>query len=160
MNPARFDQTEIDIQAGRTTFKAVGSIMKFDGFLRLYQEGRDEAEPSQKEAPAEKSEEILPAVTVGEKLRVEQILPEQKFTQPPPRYSEANLVKALEEKGIGRPSTYSQILSIIVEREYASREERHFVPTETGEVGDGAAGGQFRGNLRLRLHGQVGRRAG
>ena len=134
MNPARFDQTEIDIQAGRTTFKAVGSIMKFDGFLRLYQEGRDEAEPSQKEAPAEKSEEILPAVTVGEKLRVEQILPEQKFTQPPPRYSEANLVKALEEKGIGRPSTYSQILSIIVEREYASREERHFVPTETGEV--------------------------
>ena len=134
MNPARFDQTEIDIQAGSTTFKAVGSIMKFDGFLRLYQEGRDEADPEQKEPSAEKKEAILPEVAVGETLRVEQILPEQKFTQPPSRYSEASLVKALEEKGIGRPSTYSQILSILMEREYANKEDRRFVPSETGEV--------------------------
>ena len=134
MNPARFDQTEIDIQAGPTMFKAVGSIMKFDGFLRLYQEGRDEADSEPKEPSAEKKEAILPEVAVGETLRVEQILPEQKFTQPPARYSEASLVKALEEKGIGRPSTYSQILSILMEREYAKKEDRRFVPSETGEV--------------------------
>lgn len=127
MSPARFDQTEIDIQAGRTEFKAVGSVMKFDGFLRLYQESRDDAEP-------EPQEMTLPEVTVGEKLRVEEIRPEQKFTQPPPRYSEATLVKALEEKGIGRPSTYAQIVSVNMDREYVIKEEGRFKPTETGAV--------------------------
>ncbi len=130
MNPAVFDQTDIEIAAGKAEFKAVGSIMKFDGFLKLYQEGRDDAD----QAESEEGDKNLPDVAVGEKLRVEKIVPEQKFTQPPPRYSEATLVKALEEKGIGRPSTYQQILAVIMRREYVSKDEGRFVPTETGEV--------------------------
>jgi len=127
MTPAQFDQTEIEIEANETLFKAVGTVMKFDGFLKLYREGRDDAPPEDDKKP-------LPEVEKGEKLRVEEIVPEQKFTQPPPRYNEATLVKALEEKGIGRPSTYAQILSVIASRDYVSKEEGRFVPTELGEV--------------------------
>ena len=126
MTSALFDQTEIEIEAGKTQFKAVGKVMKFDGFLRLYREGRDDAEPEGKD-------KALPEVSEGEKLQVEEITPEQKFTQPPSRYSEATLIKALEEKSIGRPSTYAQILSVIL-RDYVEKEERRFVPTEIGEV--------------------------
>jgi len=127
MTPAQFDQTEIEIEANETLFKAVGTVMKFDGFLKLYREGRDDAPPEDDKRP-------LPEVEEGERLQVEEIVPEQKFTQPPPRYTEATLVKALEEKGIGRPSTYAQILSVITSRDYVNKEERRFVPTETGEV--------------------------
>ena len=127
MNPALFDQTEIGIKAGNTEFKAVGTVMKFDGFLTIYQEGSDDPN---KEA----SQDVLPKVAVEEKLLVEKIVPEQKFTQPPPRYTEATLVKALEEKGIGRPSTYAQILSVNMDREYVKKEQSRFVPSETGEV--------------------------
>jgi len=127
MNPAQFDQTEVEIEAKETLFKAVGTVLKFDGFLKLYREGRDDAPPEDDKKP-------LPEVEKGEKLQVEEIVPEQKFTQPPPRYSEATLVKALEEKGIGRPSTYAQILSVITSRDYVNKEEKRFVPTETGEV--------------------------
>lgn len=133
MKPALFDQTEIEIEAPRTVFKAVGSIMKFDGFLRVYQEQREESE-SDEGAVDEGRDNILPEVKKGEKLHVRAIVPEQKFTQPPPRYNEATLVKALEERGIGRPSTYAQIVSVIQDREYVEKEERRFVPTETGEV--------------------------
>ena len=137
MNPAIFDQTEIDIKAARTDFKAVGSIVKFDGFLKLYQEGRDNGGSNSSQLPPSgsgASDTVLPSVQVGEKLRVEEIRPEQKFTHPPPRYTEATLVKALEEKGIGRPSTYSQILSVIQDRDYVKKEEGRFVPSEIGEV--------------------------
>ena len=138
MNPARFDQTEIDIRAARTDFKAVGSVMKFEGFLKLYQEGRDEAEPEAKGSVNNLLDDSvtapLPAVEAGEKLGVEKIVPEQKFTQPPPRYTEATLVKTLEEKGIGRPSTYAQILAVIMDRDYVSKQEGRFVPSDTGEV--------------------------
>ena len=127
MKPALFDQTDIGIKSGKTEFKAVGSVMKFDGFLRIYQEGSDD---SNKEA----DQDVLPKVADEEKLLVEKIVPEQKFTQPPPRYTEATLVKALEEKGIGRPSTYAQILSVNVDREYVKKEQGRFVPSETGEV--------------------------
>ncbi|MCH8016772.1 MAG: type I DNA topoisomerase, partial [Acidobacteria bacterium] len=127
MTPAQFDQTEIEIEAKETLFKAVGTVMKFDGFLKLYREGRDDAPPEDDKKP-------LPEVEKGEKLQVQEIVPEQKFTQPPPRYTEATLVKALEEKGIGRPSTYAQILSVITSRDYVNKEDRRFVPTETGEV--------------------------
>ncbi|MEE8462530.1 MAG: type I DNA topoisomerase [Acidobacteriota bacterium] len=127
MTPAQFDQTEIEIEAKETLFKAVGTVLKFDGFLKLYREGRDDAPPEDDKKP-------LPEVEKGEKLQVEEIVPEQKFTQPPPRYSEATLVKALEEKGIGRPSTYAQILSVITSRDYVNKEDKRFVPTETGEV--------------------------
>ena len=84
--------------------------------------------------PPEDDKRPLPEVEKGEKLQVQEIVPEQKFTQPPPRYSEATLVKALEEKGIGRPSTYAQILSVITSRDYVNKEDRRFVPTEMGEV--------------------------
>ncbi|MFQ5739102.1 MAG: type I DNA topoisomerase [Acidobacteriota bacterium] len=135
MSPALFDQTEIEIEAPRTLFRAVGTIMRFDGFLKVYQEGRDEGQNGE----GRKGEpwgvgKVLPDVRQGEKLKVLQLVPEQKFTQPPPRYSEATLVKALEEKGIGRPSTYAQIISVIQDREYVGKEEGRFVPTETGEV--------------------------
>lgn len=129
MNPALFDETQVDIGAGKTLFRAVGSVLKFDGFLRLYQEGQDEAPADAEEAG------LLPPLTVGEKLKVQKILPEQKFTQPPPRYTESSLVKALEEKGIGRPSTYAQIVSVILDREYVKKDtEGRFLPTEIGEV--------------------------
>ncbi|MBA2621493.1 MAG: type I DNA topoisomerase, partial [Acidobacteria bacterium] len=107
MTPAVFDQTTIDIKAGRFTFRASGSVQKFDGFLKVYQEGRDE-KPAEDEDDEEKN---LPKVEKGEQLKLNKITPEQHFTEPPPRYSEATLVKALEEKGIGRPSTYAAIMT-------------------------------------------------
>ncbi len=133
MNPALFDQTEIAIDAPRALFKAVGSILRFDGFLRVYQEEKAETETDEG-SDDEGRDNILPDVKAGEKLAVNAILPEQKFTQPPPRYNEATLVKALEERGIGRPSTYAQILTVIQDRDYVTKEDRQFVPSETGEV--------------------------
>lgn len=129
MMPALFDQTEIVIEAGPAEFKAVGSILKFDGFLKLY---RSDEDANAEDADAEGK--LLPDLKEGEKLTVHEILREQKFTQPPPRFNEASLVKALEEKGIGRPSTYQQILSVILSRDYVRKEEGRFIPTELGEV--------------------------
>ncbi len=126
MSSALFDQTEVVIDAGRAEFKVVGTIMKFDGFLKVYQADAEKAEPDE-------NKKILPEVSEGEKLEVKEILREQKFTQPPPRYNEATLVKAMEEKGIGRPSTYASILSVIL-RDYVEKQERRFVPTEVGEL--------------------------
>ncbi len=108
MTPAVFDQTTIDIGAGRFIFRATGSVQKFDGFLKLYQEGRDEKTEEDEEA-----ETKLPLVEKGETLALNKMTPEQHFTDPPPRYTEATLVKALEEKGIGRPSTYAAIMTTI-----------------------------------------------
>ncbi|HEX6729995.1 MAG TPA: type I DNA topoisomerase, partial [Pyrinomonadaceae bacterium] len=129
MTPAVFDQTTIDIQAGRFLFRATGSVQKFDGFLKLYQEGRDEKTEDDEEA-----ELSLPLVTKGETLVQNSITPEQHFTDPPPRYTEATLVKALEEKGIGRPSTYAAIMSTIQEREYVEKLEGRFHPTALGKT--------------------------
>jgi DNA topoisomerase I len=130
MTAAIFDQTTIDIKAGRFTFRATGSVQKFDGFLKVYQEGRDE----KVEAGSEDSDEelSLPKVEKGENLKLNKITPEQHFTEPPPRYSEATLVKALEEKGIGRPSTYAAIMTTIQDREYVERIEGRFHPTPLG----------------------------
>lgn len=129
MTPAIFDQTTIDIKAGRFTFRATGSVQKFDGFLKVYQEGRDE-KPTEGEDDDE--EKTLPKVEKGEQLKLNQITPEQHFTEPPPRYTEATLVKALEEKGIGRPSTYAAIMTTIQDREYVERLEGRFHPTPLG----------------------------
>lgn len=129
MTPAIFDQTTIDINAGRFLFRATGSVQKFDGFLKLYQEGRDEKTEEDEEA-----ERTLPMVENGEVLDLKQITPEQHFTEPPPRYTEATLVKALEEKGIGRPSTYAAIMSTIQEREYVEKLEGRFHPTVLGKT--------------------------
>ncbi|MDP9053135.1 MAG: type I DNA topoisomerase [Acidobacteriota bacterium] len=134
MNPAVFDQTTIDLSAagvggGSYTFRATGSVMKFDGFLAVYEEGKD--------AKDEEDDELkhkLPAVTEGEELKLRALKPEQHFTEPPPRYTEATLVKKLESDGVGRPSTYASILSTIQEREYVTKEGGKFKPTELGMV--------------------------
>src|ERR671939_816997 len=127
MMPAVFDQTTIDIEAGRFIFRATGSVLKFDGFLKVYQEGRDE-----KAEDEDESERSLPVVEKGEALKLNSLTPEQHFTEPPPRYTEATLVKALEEKGIGRPSTYAAIMTTIQDREYVEKIEGRFHPTPLG----------------------------
>src|SRR5437763_1446961 len=127
MTAAIFDQTTIDIEAGRFIFRATGSVQKFDGFLKVYQEGRDEKTEDDEEA-----ERKLPLVEKGEALKLNSVAPEQHFTEPPPRYTEATLVKALEEKGIGRPSTYAAIMTTILDREYVEKHEGRFHPTALG----------------------------
>src|ERR1035441_9648320 len=134
MMPALFDQTTIDVSAKglngvEYTFRATGSVPKFDGYLKVYQEGKDQID--------EEDEELkhrLPAVTQGELLRFKALRPEQHFTEPPPRYNEATLVKRLEADGVGRPSTYASILSTILEREYVRKEGGRFTPTELGII--------------------------
>jgi DNA topoisomerase-1 len=134
MMPALFDQTTIDVSAkGKNgadyIFRATGSVPKFDGFLKVYQEGKD-----QNDEEDEELKHRLPTVTEGEHLRFKAIKPEQHFTEPPPRYNEATLVKRLEADGVGRPSTYASILSTIQEREYVKKDGGRFVPTELGMV--------------------------
>jgi DNA topoisomerase I len=131
--PAVFDQTTVDIDAkGKSEtfwFRVTGSVLKFDGFLRVYEES--------KEGKDEEDEELkhkLPALEAGQKLTLKELKPEQHFTEPPPRYNEASLVKELEERGIGRPSTYSAILSTIQERQYVQKLGGKFTPTEIGLV--------------------------
>jgi DNA topoisomerase-1 len=128
MNPAVYDRTTIDIEAANTLFRAQGDVMKFPGFMTLYTEGKDD---NGEENGAEKA---LPDVKVGERLKLLSLKPEQKFTEPPPRFTEATLVKELEEKGIGRPSTYATILSTIQERDYAKLDGGRFHPTELGKL--------------------------
>ena len=131
MTPALFDQTTIDITAGEYLFRATGSVEKFNGFRAVYEEGKDE------KAEMEDEEELkhrLPAVEQGEHLKLRKLTPEQHFTEPPPRFNEATLVKALEEKGIGRPSTYASILSVIQNREYVEKHTGRFFPSELGMV--------------------------
>jgi DNA topoisomerase I len=129
MEAAVLDVTSVDIAVNGYTFRATGSVIKFQGFMVLYMEGRDE--PNQEE---EDEKAPLPALTVDQLLKLLELLPRQHFTEPPPRYSEASLVKALEERGIGRPSTYASIISTIVDRTYVQLEEKRFHPTELGTV--------------------------
>ncbi len=129
MTPAVFDQTTIELQAGEFGFRATGSVLKFDGFLKVYEEAKD-----QKDAEDEEFGRSLPRVTPGEAVRMLKISPDQHFTEPPPRYNEASLVKEMEKRGIGRPSTYASILSTIQEREYVTKQQRRFYPTELGMV--------------------------
>jgi DNA topoisomerase I len=133
MLPAILDQTTIDISAGAYTFRATGSVQKFDGYLRVYQSPTALADREEDEKAEEGEGRALPRVTEGQTLRLDQIRPEQHFTEPPPRYTEATLVKDLEEKGIGRPSTYASIISTIVEREYVNKHQGRFTPTMLGE---------------------------
>jgi len=132
MNPAVFDQTDVTVEAGRVEFKATGSILKFVGFLAIYQEAK--ADDAGADPGAEDEAAVLPDLREGEELQLKELLPSQHFTQPPPRHTEASLVKALEARGIGRPSTYASILSTLQNREYAVKREGRFYPTETGEV--------------------------
>src|ERR1700726_1372000 len=133
MLPAIFDQTTIDISAVDYTFRATGSVQKFYGYLRVYQLPVAAADREEDEKDDDGEGKTLPRVEEGQVLRLEQIRPDQHFTEPPPRYTEATLVKDLEEKGIGRPSTYASIISTIVEREYVRKDQGRFTPTMLGE---------------------------
>jgi DNA topoisomerase-1 len=128
MNPAIIDQTSVDVKAGDYTFRATGSVVKFPGFMAVYMEEK----PEDQAADDENGEAVLPPLTEGEALTLVKLDPKQHFTQPPPRFSEALLVKTLEEKGIGRPSTYAAIISTIQERDYVQKVENKFRPTELG----------------------------
>ncbi|MGL4386087.1 type I DNA topoisomerase [Snodgrassella alvi] len=127
MAPARFDTTSVDIVVGKGVFRVTGQVQTFAGFLSVYEEGVDDSEDDE-------NAKKLPPLQEGDDLPVDKIFGEQHFTQPPPRYSEASLVKALEEYGIGRPSTYASIISTLKEREYVTLEQKRFLPTDTGEV--------------------------
>jgi len=126
MAQAVYDQTAVDIQAGELIFRANGSVMRFDGFVRVYLEGHDDA--------VEEEAGLLPELVVGQILDLVELRPEQHFTEPPPRYTEASLVKALEEHGIGRPSTYSPTISTLMERKYVRLDAKRFHPEDVGIV--------------------------
>ncbi|HEY5340111.1 MAG TPA: type I DNA topoisomerase [Candidatus Aquilonibacter sp.] len=136
MSPAVMDQTTVDIAAADYTFRATGSIVKFAGFTRVYEEGRDDAASAGAALSANtkgaKERVRLPELSERDVLDLRAIEPKQHFTEPPPRYTEATLVKALEENGIGRPSTYSTIVDTIQARGYVTQEDRRFKPTEIG----------------------------
>ncbi len=125
MAPAKFENTRLDVEAGLYVLRANGRRVVFDGFLRVYTEGTDE--PEKEIAP-------LPAVVAGEDLRLEKLDATQHFTQPPPRFTEASLVKALEEFGIGRPSTYAPTISTLIGRRYIRKEGRALQPEDVGFV--------------------------
>lgn len=127
MSSAIMDMTGVDIEAKSYQFRASGSVLKFAGYMQLYMEGRDEDDEKEDLG-------ILPEVTQGQVLDLQKLNPKQHFTQPPARYTEAMLVKTLEEKGIGRPSTYAPIIDTILGRGYVVREEKHFYSTELGQV--------------------------
>jgi DNA topoisomerase-1 len=132
MNPALFDQTSISIDAGKYRLKAVGSILRFLGFMTVYQEAADDTAADTN--TLNEKDSILPDLKKGAPLTLQQIIPKQHFTQPPPRFNEATLVKALEQNGVGRPSTYASILSTIQDKEYVAMEERKFQPTVLGKL--------------------------
>ncbi|MBT3514179.1 MAG: type I DNA topoisomerase [Nitrospina sp.] len=129
MVPAILDTTTFDIRSGQYLFRSNGSIVKFSGFMQVYVESGDD-EMAEKEN--KQGDKILPALSKGEKLKLLDVDPEQHFTQPPPRFSEAMLVKKLEEEGVGRPSTYAAIISVIKDRAYVENEERRLAPTKLG----------------------------
>jgi DNA topoisomerase-1 len=133
MLPAIFDQTTIDISAGDYTFRATGTVQKFDGYLRVYQMPAAVADREDDEKDDEGEGRSLPQVEEGQILRLDKIRPDQHFTEPPPRFNDATLVKELEEDGIGRPSTYASIISTLVEREYVTKDQGRFSPTMLGE---------------------------
>jgi len=159
MTQAIFDQTTVDIEAKADhsyDFRVTGSVLKFDGFLKFEEEDKRTREAAKRQASKEEevlagklareaaegstegdedeSDRRLPELADGEALRLERLAPEQKFTQPPPRFNEASLVKVLEERGIGRPSTYASIINTIQDRDYVKKIQAKFVPTEIGTV--------------------------
>ena len=130
MTPAIFDAVSVDLEIGQgeNIFRASGQTLKFPGFMSVYMEDEDET------SEEKENSSTLPPLEVGEILNIEKIKGDQHFTEPPPRYSEASLVKTLEEYGIGRPSTYSSIISTLQEREYVLLEKKRFIPTDVGNV--------------------------
>lgn len=134
MENALFDQVGVDIvsQDKQTILRATGSTLIFDGFLKLYQEGKDQENKEDKNT--EDDNRLLPPLNVGETIKIDSVTPEQHFTQPPPRYTEASLVKKLEELGIGRPSTYVSLIQTLQDRDYVRIEKRQFHPDQRGRL--------------------------
>ena len=131
MATAELKRVGADISVGKHTFRATGQTVLFDGFLRVYKEGRDESEAADRKGRDEDDgEKFLPSLNEGQKLKCEEITPEQHFTKPPPRYTEASLVKKMEEEGIGRPSTYAPTISTIQQRGYITKDGKQLVPQE------------------------------
>ena len=126
MTAAIFDTVSVTIDANTYTFKASGQNLKFKGFMTLYVEGTDDQ--------VEENDETIPELELKQEVKKQKLESKQSFTEPPPRYTEASLVKALEEKGIGRPSTYSPTITTILERRYIEKEQKQLVPTELGKV--------------------------
>jgi len=126
MSAAVYDTMAVTIDAENYTFKANGQAIKFKGFMTLYVEGTDNK--------VEEQEGMLPDLKEKQELKLDKINPKQSFTEPPPRYTEASLVKALEEKGIGRPSTYSPTITTILDRRYIEKEQKQLIPTELGKI--------------------------
>jgi DNA topoisomerase-1 len=137
MSPARFDTTGVDLRVGHadTLFRASGQTLVFPGFIAVYKEDVDDS--------ADEGEERLPPLEEGERVPVDRLFGEQHFTQPPPRYTEASLVKTLEEYGIGRPSTYASIISTLQDRGYAHLDKKRFVPTDLGRLVSGFLSAHF-----------------
>ena len=127
MAPAVFDTIAANIDVSNYNFKANGQTLKFKGFMSVYVEDKDVK-------TNEDEESKMPELQIGEEVKKEKLDPKQSFTEPPPRYTEASLVKALEEKGIGRPSTYATIISTILDRRYVKKEQKQLVPTDLGKV--------------------------
>jgi len=150
MNPAIFDQTAFDINAGPYMLRATGQIMRSPGFMAVYMEGVDE-----EQAKDEEENPTLPELSEGEKLRLLSLDPNQHFTQPPPRFTEASLVKALEELGIGRPSTYAAILSTIQDKDYVKKIEGRFWPTELGKLVNELLVGSFPAIIDVKFTAQM-----
>lgn len=129
MEAALFDHTDVKIRAGRCLFQVTGDVLRFAGFLKVYQESRADDDPESGNGNG-----TIPLLIENELLKLIRLETEQQFTQPPPRYTEATLIKTLEEKGIGRPSTYASIVSVIQNRQYVTKTEGRFQPTEIGEI--------------------------
>ena len=125
---ATVDTVSLDLDAKEGMFRATGSTITSPGFMSVYLEGQDDAKGNDDEG------RLLPPLKEGDKVALQKIRPEQHFTEPPPRYSEASLVKSLEEHGIGRPSTYASIISTLQQREYVTLEKKRFYPTDVGRV--------------------------
>jgi DNA topoisomerase-1 len=131
MAAAELDQVAVDVadDGGRATLRATGSVVTFDGFMKVYREDRDEAE-----ADGDDGNRLLPAMEQGDRTALGEVRADQHFTQPPPRFTEASLVKQMEELGIGRPSTYASILSVLQERNYVRLDQRRFLPEDRGRL--------------------------
>jgi DNA topoisomerase-1 len=132
MVPAVLDTTQFDIKTGNFLFRSNGSILKFSGFMKVYVESQEDEKGDGEQSSGKADDRLLPALKKGEELKVQEVLPEQHFTQPPARFSEAMLVKELEDKGVGRPSTYAATISVIKDRDYIQNVDRRLQPVELG----------------------------
>ena len=147
MATAVYNTTSVDIEAGKYMFRTNGSKLKFNGFMALYVEGTDDN--------LEEKDVILPDLKIGAEVKLKELIPSQHFTEPPARYTEASLVKMLEEKGIGRPSTYAPTITTILERRYVEKEKKILYPTELGRIVDKLLKDNFKDIVNVEFTAQM-----